>query len=305
MLLTVSIIALFASQAGSVVATTLSAPPFDCPLGFRNVVFNSGGFKQPGFPQPRWSTLVSHGVTSWVGFLNTTNLENPSNIPLNILAVNKPRILGNPEYVQQALHFLKSDNPPPYLELFNEPDYSWEGKSPITGPLAAAKALKPILDGHWPKTTLLSPALASSANETWWAMFNGPKGCDGCMDSTNKIGIVAAHFYDPDPNNVLDRMERVAKIWLGKHIWVTELAPATRNMQCSLNAQQMKEWMTSIVRGITTRATLKNVRRIYWNAGEWSPFHDGDDESVCNHSLTFTNGTATKLLEHYSSLCKV
>lgn len=289
----------------SCISAEVTGTPFKCPPHFRNVVFNSGGRTQQGYPQPRWDTLRSHGISDWVGFLNLSMAPIPSNeIPL-IVKRNVPRILASPSYVDDAVKLLESDNPPAYLEMFNEPDFIWNGtdKKKKTPPIPAAKALKPILEGKWPNTTLVSPALAKSGNSSdWWHRFNSPEGCNGCLNTT-KIPIMAGHFYDLNPQRWLNRLARFAGLFPDKDIWVTEMAPATRlNKNCTLSHQEMKDWMTTVVKAMVTETRFSNVKRMYWNAGEWSPFNE--DEDVCNHSLTYANGTATELLKHYSSLCE-
>lgn len=177
------------------------------------------------------------------------------------------RIVGEPSLVNDAVMLLESDHPPAYLELFNEPDYIWGGDHGIkVEPIPAAKALEPILKKQWPKTKLISPALAHSTNQTWWDQFNGPKGCNGCM---HQMDIVAGHFYDNNATNILERVETFAKMWPGKDIWLTEFAPATRNMKCNLRSEEMMEWMKTVMTALVTRDSLKQVKKLFWNAGEW------------------------------------
>jgi len=299
------LISLFLAGCGCIAVDT-AGPPFKCPPNFRNVVFNSGGWKQSGYPQPRWNTLASFGVSDWVGFINSSLEPIPSNENPLIVKHNVPRILMAPSYVDDAIKLLKSDSPPQYLELFNEPDYKWptSDEKKETPAIPAAKALKPILDGTWPKTTLLSPALAHSPNASWWHEFNSPKGCNGCLNTT-KIPIMAGHFYHRDPHDWLDNLASFSGLFPDKDIWITEMAPATRlDDNCRLSPQEMKDWMTIVVKGMVTERRFRNVKRMFWNAGEWSPFlSDNRTVDECNHSLTYENGTATDLLKHYASLC--
>lgn len=291
---------LFAPFSNSLQTTS---PPFKCPPNFRNVVFNNGGQTQPGYPQPRWSTLERFGVSDWVGFINSSLSPLPSNETPLIVEHNVPRILTDPSYVDDVVNLLESDSPPAYLEMFNEPDFPWPGSGKnTTPPTTAGKALRRILKGTWPNTTLVSPALASSGNVTWWHTFNSPEGCNGCLNTT-KITVMAGHFYDLDAHAWLDRVATFSGLFPDKEIWITEMAPSTRlDKNCKLSPQKMKNWMTTVVKAIVTEARFSNVKRIYWNAGEWSPFPNRTVEE-CNHSLTYGNGTETELLKHYSSLC--
>lgn len=267
--------------------TNRKSTPLDCPPGFLNVVFNAGADNQRGWESTTWDTLTSHGVTNWsespspppsqlslsvvVGFVNKSMAPIESKVPARTQD-GQVRIVTDPDFVDGAISLLKSNNPPQYLELFNEPDYHWKGSGiPKTPPLAAAKALEPILNGNWPNTKLISPALAGSLNESWWKEFNGPKGCNGCMG--DKIGIVAGHFYDPSAESAIDRIEKFAKMWKHKDVWITELAPSTREsnmkVKCHLDEEGMKHWMDKVLTAIVTRDSMKNVKKIFWNAGEW------------------------------------
>lgn len=287
------------------IARSVLSPPFQCPEKFLNVVFNTPAGNQSGWPQPRWDTLTSYGVSDWVGFINSSLVPIPSNENALIVKHNVPRILQNPEYVSDAIELLETECPPAFLELFNEPDFQWPGTDKNKTPaIKAAQALKPILDREWPKTTLVSPALAGSGDSAdWWHKFNSPEGCDGCLNST-KIPIMAGHFYDLNATNWLNRLANFVGLFPEKKIWITEMAPSTRlDKNCKLSPEEMKDWMTTVVKAMVTEKRFSNVERMYWNAGEWTPFNEGDDVDVCNHSLTFENGTATDLLKHYASLC--
>lgn len=58
----------------------------------------------------------------------------------------------DPTEVSAALDLLQTD-PPLYLTLFNEPDYSYDNETPLTSATDAAKDLQPLFAASHPKTT--------------------------------------------------------------------------------------------------------------------------------------------------------
>ncbi|MCJ1443267.1 MAG: hypothetical protein MMC23_003765 [Stictis urceolatum] len=80
-----------------------------------------------------------------VGFIDNNLPTNRNLLTAKGVAAAQIPIVGNPTHVSQGLALFKSDHPPPYLELFNEPDYSRAGESPTTHPEEAARALAPII----------------------------------------------------------------------------------------------------------------------------------------------------------------
>ncbi|KAI4142255.1 MAG: hypothetical protein L6R39_005015 [Caloplaca ligustica] len=89
-----------------------------------------------------------------------------------------------------------------YLELFNEPDFSFGGFTPITSPADSATDLKPLIDIGAP-TQLISPAVAYTGSD-WLKEFQ--RNCTGCMD---KIGIISAHVYSVEPKGAIDQIKGV------------------------------------------------------------------------------------------------
>lgn len=70
----------------------------------------------------------------------------------------------DPTYIDDALALLKSD-PPRYLELFNEPDFSYNGWTPLTDAVTAATKLQPFFEASHPSTTYISPALMNANSD--------------------------------------------------------------------------------------------------------------------------------------------
>ena len=154
-------------------------------------------------------------------------------------------------------------NPPTYLELFNEPDFSYMGFTPLTSPQDAAKALQPILAAQT-TTQFISPAVAFT-NSDWLSQFNDA--CGQCVDGPNsKIGIIGAHVYNADPNAVIGLLQTLHGRWPSKRIWITELAPASDPAQgCKLDKAGVVNWMRTLVPRLVG---LGYVDRIFWNSGE-------------------------------------
>ncbi|KAF2725380.1 hypothetical protein K431DRAFT_343330 [Polychaeton citri CBS 116435] len=140
-------------------------PSFKYPPNFRNVVFSTKGQVQTGSPQPRWSTLSSHGVANWIGSLNSSLPQVPENETPLIVKENVPRIMINLSLVGDAVQLLDSDNPSTRLKMLNEPDFIWPGSSKSsTPPIKAAKYLQPLLEKDRSNAKLISPALAKSSD---------------------------------------------------------------------------------------------------------------------------------------------
>ena len=191
----------------------------------------------------------------------------------------------DPTEVSAALQLLET-NPPRYLTLFNEPDYSYRGLTPLTSATEAATALKPIFAASHPSTTFLSPALAN-ANSDWLPTFN--ESCDGCM---SQIPIIAMHLYNQDPNEALDLIKQLHTTWPDKRIWITELAPGSGT--CTLDVDGVVSWLNTLIPEIVA---LGYVEKIFWNCGESS------SATSCKTDLTNDDGSATAVLRAYSAIC--
>lgn len=166
----------------------------------------------------------------------------------------------DPRDVTAAVSMITSPNPPEYLVLFNEPDYSYENITPLTSPQQAASALAPIFSVKT-TTQFLSPAVAFT-NTMWLNDFNNA--CDKCIDK--HIPIIAAHIYNKLVDQVMLQITTLHKAWPDKRIWITELAPASSADQgCELDAQRVISWMQSLLPQIVA---LGYVDRVFWNHGE-------------------------------------
>ena len=198
-----------------------------------------------------------------LGTLNETAVYNASSgRAATTPALNAAQIhqIMNPTEVSAALQLLKS-NPPGYLVLFNEPDLSYDGRTPTTSPTKAASALEPIFNASHPHTTLLSPALYNSSSD-WLPTFRDT--CNGCM---SQIPFIAMHLYDQDTNAALDRIKQLRNAWPDKRIWITELSPGSEG-DCSLDMNGIIAWKNRLVPEIVA---LGYVDKIFWNCGESSP----------------------------------
>ena len=244
-----------------------------CPPNFRNTVFNTGAPRNAGWPSTIWHSLSANGVSDWIGFT-----EQPLNLtPTYDLANGKPApvtpalnaaqipICMDPRYVSDAVKMLKSSSPPAYLELFNEPDFSYMGFTPLTSPEDAAKALAPIFALGKLKTQLIAPAVAFT-NSDWLTKFDAA--CGQCIEK--HIPIVSAHLYSPNPDTIMSMVTTLHKTWPSKKIWITELAPASSSGQgCTLDGPGVIKWMNTVVPRL---AATGYVDRIFWNSGEHVSF---------------------------------
>lgn len=192
----------------------------------------------------------------------------------------------DPTEVSAALDLLKT-NPPRYLTLFNEPDYSYANSTPLTSATDAADDLQPLFAASHPSTTYLSPALAN-ANSDWLTTFRDS--CQGCM---SQIPIITMHLYNPDPAAALNLIEQLHNTWPDKRIWITELAPGTGD-GCSLDTEGIVSWLNTLIPQIVQ---LGYVDKVFWNCGESS------SASTCKTDLTNDDGGPTAILKAYSAIC--
>ena len=170
------------------------------------------------------------------------------------------KICMDPTDTAAALTMITSPNPPQYLELFNEPDFSYMGFTPLTSPQDAAANLTQILAAQT-TTKFISPAVAF-INSDWLAQFD--TACGQCIES--KIDIVSAHIYNTSPDTVISMLQTLHSTW-NKPIWITELAPASDPSQgCTFNDAEVINWMQTLLPQIVN---LGYVERVFWNTGGW------------------------------------
>ena len=155
-----------------------------------------------GWPEKTWDSLkfagiddwskskpmmsrASPGLTSWssVGFslwpLNETQTYNTDSGPAKVtddLDAHQIHIVMDGGYVNDGVNLIKT-NPPKYLELYNEPDYSFQGVTPVTDPVTSAKQLAPFFAMPHPDTTYISPALADATSAGLDKLHSA---CNGC-----------------------------------------------------------------------------------------------------------------------------
>ena len=173
------------------------------------------------------------------------------------------RICMDPSKVAEGYSLITGPNPPAYLELFNEPDFSYMGYTPLTSPQDSAKALAPLLNAQT-TTQFISPAVAYT-NSDWLTQFN--EACGKCIDKPDsKIPIIGAHIYNPSPDTVMDLLQKLHATWPSKRIWITELGPASDPAQgCELDKKGVIDWMQTLLPRIVG---LGYVDRVFWNSGE-------------------------------------
>ncbi|KAL8994407.1 MAG: hypothetical protein Q9169_005615 [Polycauliona sp. 2 TL-2023] len=216
-----------------------------------------------------WDTLSSHGVSQFFAFTlgpmgthPNYNLEDGTSCPEppNLEAARIPMIPDFRDHLEARKKVEASEYS--VLELYNEPDFSFEGFTPLSLPSQSAEDLKPLIEMD-SSTTLISPAPAWTGDH-WLEEFSG--NCTGCMD---KIGIVAAHVYSVDSQGAVDQIKMLHDRWPDKKIWVTELAPSTGGdgaPPCTWLIKEMKSWMTEVVGQLRA---LEYVEKIFWNTGAW------------------------------------
>ena len=262
-----------------------------CPPEFLNTVFNTDAPQNAGWPATTWSSLTANNVHNWsgwyplqclifmakiltalflVGFTDKSISQTATyNLPSGGSAAVTPdidteqiQICMDPSYVEDSLAMITSAcaTQPHYLELFNEPDFSYMGFTPLTSPQDAAAALQPILEANT-TTQFISPAVAFT-NSDWLTQFQ--TACGNCIG--NQINIVAAHIYDTSPDTVISMIQQLHSTWPGQRIWITELAPSSDPSQgCTFSDQDVINWMQTLIPQIVN---LGYVDRIFWNHGE-------------------------------------
>lgn len=147
----------------------------------------------------------------------------------------------DPSQIKSALAAITSSSPPAFLELFNEPDFSYKGSTPLTSPREAAKALRPLFDAK--TTTQFISSAVAFPNSDWLTRFRDS--CNGCF---KKIPIIGVHIYSPDVGIAMGKIRKVHSAFPDKRIWITELGPASALDQgCKLDEQGVINWMRSLV----------------------------------------------------------
>ena len=209
-------------------------------------------------------------------------------------AFNKAQIpiVMDTTYINDAVTML-ANNPPPYLELFNEPDFSFEGLTLTEDAGPSATDLKKLFDAPHPNTKYISPALAN-ANSDWLSTFFSS--CNGCLD---QIDVIAMHIYNPKPEDVIGLITQLHDKW-GKTIWITELSPAADS--CDLDPTSMATYTNTLIPMILK---LGYVEKIFWNSGEPDSPAINSAPAPCNPSLTNADGSATAVLQALGAACGV
>jgi len=203
----------------------------------------------------------------------------------------------DPNDIDAAVSMVQGSSPPPYLQLFNEPDFSFENLTIITDAIPSAKDLARLFDIPHPKTTYISPALMN-ANSDWLTIFRD--NCNNCFD---QIPIVAMHVYNPSPQGVLDQITQLHSTFPTKKIWITELSPATAgcNLQnTGTGPNTIADYMNTLIPAIMK---LGYVEKIFWNSGEWESPAINSAPDHCNPSLVDANGNPTDVLKAYGTVC--
>ena len=234
-----------------------------------------------------------------VGFslvpLNEKSTYNTASGPAPVTpAINAAQIpiVMDPTDTDSAVKLLAS-SPPAYLELFNEPDYSFQNATPLTDPIPAAQDLQPIFAAKHPSTQYISPALAN-ANSDWLPTFRD--NCNNCFD---QIDIISMHLYSSQPDQVLNLIKQLHGTWPDKRIWITELSPASSD--CTLDSAGIVNWANTLIPQIIA---LGYVEKIFWNCGEHGQGLNGALDQY-NPSLTNDDGSATDVLKGLAQICGI
>lgn len=179
-------------------------------------------------------------------------------------------ICMDPSKISQAgvncLNELSSDSTPTFMEVFNEPDYSYENATPLTSAQDAAAAAEQLISAAGNKQ-LISPAPAFTGSDYLTDFFGN------CTECDSKFNIIAAHVYSPDPNAAVKQITDLHDKWPTKDIWVTEISPASGTGQgCELDENGVVGWMQTVLGQVKA---LGYVKKVFWNSGEhvsFSPF---------------------------------
>ncbi|KAI9803304.1 MAG: hypothetical protein M1825_002095 [Sarcosagium campestre] len=259
-----------------------------CPAGFKNVVFNTIAPCQPDWPN-RFSTLQKvGGIENLIGFY----VDPMPGADAHIAAAQVRQIM-DPRQVQKGIEMMTlAEGAPEYMVVFNEPDFSFMGFTPLTSAADAAVAVQPLLTIET-NTKMLAPAIAITESEYLEQFF-------AACNCTDKFPIIPGHVYAKDPARAKYLIETIHKKFPDKEIWLTEFGPlAGPEEGCELDEQGVIDWMNEMV---TFAANTGYVKKIFWNAGEYG-FNFADEPERCNPSLTDESGAPTNLLRAYGQLC--
>lgn len=196
----------------------------------------------------------------------------------------------DPRDISTAQSILASNQTPAYLELFNEPDYSYGGATPITDPIPAAQDLSPLVSMPHGATQFISPALANANNASWLPVF-----FDNCPDCLSQINIIAMHLYEPNVDYAIGNITQLHHTWPGKRIWITEFGPYNGGGSgCTFDQAGVVNYAATVIPKI---AALDYVDKVFWNCG------DAEAADICNPSLTNEDGSANDVLKAYAGAC--
>ncbi|KAL8715764.1 MAG: hypothetical protein Q9220_000431 [cf. Caloplaca sp. 1 TL-2023] len=282
------------------VAISEAAPakPGSCKAGFLNTVFNTRVAEHSSWPEPIWKTLTSYGISNFITFTLGPPNQNP-NFDVtkghpgkysSVLEAARIPIVMDPRNIADAQKWVSSAHPPGYLELFNEPDYSYNGWTPITEPVPSANDLVKLATSPHPYTTFLSPGLATPTNDSWLPVFfkAQPK-------LYAQIGIITMHIYKTNLDDVIADIEKVHHWYQDKRIWITEFGPYNGGGSgCHFNPGQVQNYAREAVKRIHA---LGYVDKIFWNCGDKEP------AKTCDPSLTTDKGEANDLLKALGGAC--
>ena len=191
-------------------------------------------------------------------------------------------------------------NPPTYMELYNEPDLSFEGYTKVTDPETAWTQLKPLFDMRPAGTTFIAP---SAVTQDWLQKFH--TACtNATYDCFSDLPILSPHIYNSDPDGVISAIKswKAVAPTTTKEVWIGELSPATSG--CTLDQAGIIDFMQKVVNKIFDPTEgVTYVKKIFWNCGEHGGSDTGLAGGTCNPSLTNDDGSANAILDAYHTVC--
>lgn len=235
-----------------------------------------------------------------IGTLNTKQTYDVNGAPAPTtpsLDSAQIHLVMDPTDVSAAVSMLQGASSPAYLGLFNEPDYSFDGVTPLTSPQDAAASLAAVFAVPHPNTKFLAPAVAFP-NSDWLPSFNAS--CNGCF---SQIDVIPMHIYDPDPASIISEIQQFHSTWPNWPIWITELSPARDDCTLTGDASgtgSVGEYINTLIPQILA---LGYVEKIFWNSGEWDSSPINAAPAACNPSLTDVNGNPTTVLQVLGQVC--
>ncbi|KAL6719028.1 hypothetical protein ACLMJK_003263 [Lecanora helva] len=296
MLSTIALTALLVAGSNATPTKRSNGTSSTCKPGFLNTVFNTGSAAHASWPDPIWSTLTSYGIDNLITFTllpinQNPNFDAPAGTPARdnaVIEAARIPIVMNPNDTNNAQALVASANAPPYLELFNEPDFSYGGVTGTVDPVAAAQNLSELLTMPHNKTKYISPALAFDQN--WLPTFF--QNCNNCL---SQFDIISMHLYQPDVDSAISAITAMHTSYPDKKIWITEFGPYNGGPSgCTFDQAGVVNYAQTIVPKINA---LDYVEKIFWNCG------DAEAADVCNPSLTNEDGSATDVLKGLGGAC--